>query len=109
MTVTTSDDLCKADTTNTSTKKGHENTCVDIIIIHNTEHKKAIGLPFALIVNVHFLHCYLPSRAYAREPPFNHSDLIFSRIPTQPSKLTFHRKVKVTAVELTNKSVTVQA
>ena len=32
-------------------------------------------IPFILIVNIYFWNYYLPSRAYAREPPFNHSDL----------------------------------
>ena len=38
-------------------------------------------VPFVLIVNVHFWNYYVPSLTYAREPPFNHVDSTFSRIP----------------------------
>ena len=44
MTATTSADICKANVTNTSTKKVHKKTCFGIIRIHSTEHKKAIVL-----------------------------------------------------------------
>ena len=43
------------------------------------------SLPF-LIVNIHFWNYYVPSRAYVREPPVNHFDSTFSRIP--PHNLT---------------------
>ena len=44
MTSTTSADIFKADTNNTSTKKVHINTCDGIIRIKSTDHKKEIGL-----------------------------------------------------------------
>ena len=31
-------------------------------------------IPFVLILNIYFWNYYVPSRAYAREPPFNHLD-----------------------------------
>ena len=44
MTDTNYANLCKANATNTSTKKVHINTCVGIIITQSTDHKEAIGL-----------------------------------------------------------------
>ena len=44
MTATNSVDICKTDETNTSTKKGHIKTCLSIIRIQSTDHKKEIGL-----------------------------------------------------------------
>ena len=35
-------------------------------------------LPFVIIVNIHFRNYYVPSRAYARERPFNDLDLTSS-------------------------------
>ena len=35
-------------------------------------------LPSVLIVNLHFLNDYVPSRAYEREAPSNQFDLIYS-------------------------------
>ena len=44
MTSTNYADICKSDATNTSTKKGHIKTCLSIIRIQSTDHKKEIGL-----------------------------------------------------------------
>ena len=44
MNATTSADFCKANATNTSTKKVYIKTCVGIIIIQSTYHKKEISL-----------------------------------------------------------------
>ena len=44
MTYTKPADLCKDNVSNTSTNKGHINSCVGIIIIQSTEKNKAIGL-----------------------------------------------------------------
>ena len=46
-------------------------------------------ITFILILNLHFWNYYVPLRAYAREPPFNHFNSTFYRIPAQPSKLPF--------------------
>ena len=46
-------------------------------------------IPFVLIVNVHFGNYYVLSRAYTREPPFNHFDSTFSRISAQSYELPF--------------------
>ena len=44
MTDTKPADLCKDNVSNTSTNKGHINSCVGIIIIQSTYHKKEISL-----------------------------------------------------------------
>ena len=44
---------------------------------------------FVLLLNLHSLNHYVPSRAYGKEPPFNHFDSTFSRIPAQPSESLF--------------------
>ena len=46
------------------------------------------ALPFILLFNLHFWNYYVILRSYAREPPFKHFDLDFSRIPAQPPKTT---------------------
>ena len=58
------------------------------ILTHNALHITALCclLTFILILNLHLLKYYVPSRAYAREPLFNHFDSTFSCIPAQPSK-----------------------
>ena len=45
-------------------------------------------LPFALMWNVHFWNCYVHSRDYAMEPPFNHLDLTSSDKLSLESSLT---------------------